>query len=319
MRIAPEVINLFTGDSLPNSSSKVYSQVFPMTKESWYRLRLILELSLTVGSGTGAIPLGEYKYLKNIILRTSDGEIPVSTPALGFYYYNYLMYGEEPYRVAVAASNGTYRAVIDIPFIAPFLARPEDTCIDSGRYSSVELEITTGSVSDLLSTPGTATVSATLSAQLERSKAGYSASGKPFGGYPVFKTLPPVSYSQGYIPFESSEDLVYFGFFVHVGTSHTAGVPYSGTNSDDISGITFGDSLIKFVQNVPANYFKEMRKKLSGADLVGIYPYHFIYDGSLMSAYRSGNVGEIRFEWSSYTTGGQQTAFVYGFRRFKRS
>ena len=319
MRVANETISIFQNDTLSHSSSKVYSACFPMTKEAWHRLRLILELETTIGTGTGAIALGEYKYLKNIILRNSDGELIVSTPAPAFYWLNYLLYGEEPNRSAFTAADGTYRAIVDIPFALPFLARPEDTIIDSGRYSSFELEITSGSLSDLLTSAGTAAVTPKLSLFLERSKAGYSASGKPLGGYPIFRTLAPALHTAGYIPFESSEDLVYFGFFIHSATSPTSGVPYSGTSADDIKGISFGDSLVKFLQNLPVNYFKEMRKKLSGADLTGIYPYHFVNDGSMFSSYRSGNVGEVRFEWSGYTTGGQETAFVYGFRKFKRS
>jgi len=318
MRVANEIINVFAGDPLQASSTKIYSSVFPLTKEIWYRMRLMLTISLTVGTGTGAISLGEYRFLKNIVLRTSDGEIIVSTPAVALYWFNYLMYGEESAKDSIAAANGTYKVPIDLIFAMPFLARPEDTCLDSGRYSNIELEITTGSVSDLLSSPGTASATYTLGCQIERSKAGFSGAGKPFGGYPVLKTLPPVPHTLGYIPFESSQDLVYFGLFVHSATSPVAGVPYSGTSADDINQISFGDSLIKFAQNVSTDYFREQRKKMAGANLTGLYPIHFIWDGSIMSAYRSGNVGEIRFEWGSFNTGGQETAFVYGFRRFKR-
>jgi len=318
-RIAPETISIFQNDQLSHSSSKVYSSVFPMTKESWYKLRLILKLVTTIGTGTGAKFLAEYQYLKNIILRTSDGEIICSTPAIGLYYFNFLMYGAGPNRTAFAAADGNYYAIVDIPFTLPFLARLEDTCLDSGRYSSIELEVQTGALTDLLTTVGTASVVPYLSAFIERSKSGYYDSGKPFGGYPVFKTLAPVSNTQGYIPFESSQDLVYFGFFIHGADSPTLGLAYSGNPSDAIiDGITFGDSMIKFISNAGLYWFKELRNKMANSDLTGILPYHFINQGSIFEAYRSGNVGEIRFEWLS-SISGQLTPFVYGFRKFKRS
>jgi len=88
---------------------------------------------------------GAYRFIKGITLRTNRGEVMYNNVSgMALYRLNQLLYHKAPYHQEHLAAGGTFTSVIDIPLVYPFLNRPEDTIFASGRYGSVELQITTG-------------------------------------------------------------------------------------------------------------------------------------------------------------------------------
>jgi len=257
----------------------------------------------TVVIGTGATPvvLSEYNAIKNLLFYTDRNETTHRLPAQGLYYFNWLFNHVQPVHDAMAAASATYKAVVDIPFSFPFLARQEDTQLDTGRYDAVNLQISMGSIADMFGAPGTATVTHKLDIALVRSKACMFEGGSPYF-LPYIASLPPFDpTARAYADIESAVDLNLFGLIAvaQSGGTVVAGVPFTGVNIDCLDQITFRDNFIDLIKGVNLNVFKEERKQYSLTDITGLYPFCFAQEGSFANAYWTGKKSEIKFEIGS--------------------
>jgi len=309
MRFSQEIACPVKGETIAPGQVKTYRDIFPMSGESWERLRLVLHNTVTIGTGDVAIPLGGFQMLKGINLRTSRNEHPVSIPGMGLYYLNLFDKKIKPFYDVIAKANGEYLAAIDIPFVFNFMSYADDLLLQTKRYSHLELELALGTIADLYGTPGTASVVPTFDIILSRSKNPFleeKKEAKKFEATAFIRKLAPFNpVTQPYILIESAQDLALFGFIAVAHSGATAGVSFSGTPADILDSLTFKDPLLTYIQSAPLSHFKAERQKYmgnSGAVLTGIYLHLFSEDGSILSAYGTYGVNatkEIRLEMGS--------------------
>jgi len=323
-RLPDESINLVAGDSINASQTKTYRDIFPLSGEGWRKLRLTFHNVIAAG-GTVPNALGSYLFLKGINLRTSRNENPISVPGMGLYYLNYLMNGVEPVYTPVIAGAGTYDAVLDIPFVFPFLSRKEDLSIDSEAYSSIELEIQTGALADFQRTIGAATLATTLDITLFRNKSGLDPLGKPVA-LPYIKHMTPFqAVTKGYADIEVADDLILFGFFAvahDLVTWGTVGNPFEGTPVDCLTDVSFYDNLIQWIQLNKVGVFQEERALYSNnRAFTGVYPWIFAREGTYKSGYPTGGRTEVKFKIGNGNVGTPTTPQVdlvlFGTREFR--
>jgi len=334
MRLPLESISLIQGDAIPNNSVRTYRDVFPLGGEGWHRLRIAVHCTVVHGTASDPTLLGAYNIIRNITLRTSKNEIIVQTPALGLYYLNWMLHHVEPVHDDIAAASAEYTAIIDIPLANPILARREDLVLDSGRYSSIELELTVGNPEQLFGAgaEGSATVAITVDLSLTRGKSCFEKSGKPIA-LPYIKHIPPYELIRGYTDIESAEDLTLFGFYAlaqdmaaEAAFDPCAGVPFSGNPEDVMDDVSFRDNVISYLHMLKMDWFRNERGLYSLGDnadmarLVGLYPYIFVQEGSAFNGYWTGQKSEIRLENNVTPLGGttnQLDVVIFGMREMR--
>lgn len=322
MRFPCEVKVLAKGIALPNSGTYTFRDIFPLGGEIWDRIRIVLKSSITVGTGTGPIVLGTYRWLKNVFLRTSRNEVLCNAPGTALYWLNYWFNYAAPVHTEIAAATAVYPAVLDIPFSYPFLKRREDTMVLTDRYNSMELQLSTGAIADFLGTVGTATVAVTADVLAIRDKAGNEKDGYgepialPFiNAYPQQAVATKDNYD-----LESSLDLALFGWYEYVCTSPAA--PFVGTGADNLDDIDFKDNVTTYLDRATVQHFQTERellfgynKYLTNSAFTGIYPHLFVKDGSVKSAYPTGGKSEIKVKNNTVITGTNYTdLLVFGMR-----
>jgi len=304
-RLPHETVLVISADPFSQGGVKTYREQFPMGKEGYYILRLSIHNTVVVGTGATPNAKGGYLIIKHLSFRTSKMEEPINCPGMGILLFNQLFNGVEPCYDPILAADGVYTSIIDIPFALPFLSRKEDTILDCGRYSHLELQISLGSVADLFQAPGTATNTTTVDISLLRSKTcmdpnGY---GKPFF-LPYIKHMPPFQAgTKKYCDIESSEDLILFGFFAaafDLATWGTVGNAFEGVPADCLDDITWRNQVMPFVQRQKLGWFREERSQLSNnRTFTGMYPHIFTREGSFKNAFYTGGQSEIKFEIAS--------------------
>jgi len=350
---------LLVGEPLRNGVTTTFRNLFPVGKgagETWERIRMIIRVTTATAAMTTFDEAGMYKWIKRVLLKTSDGETIVDIPGTALYHFNRWNEQANPTHDNVTAANGVFMGVLDIPFAYYFLRKPEDGYLDSGAYSDLTLQITTGAVPggaiihDMGTFAATTTQTATIDISVIRTKAGMfdNQAVKPLF-VPYLINLPSITPTntnanfRGGFPIESSPDLGLFGFIIKTGIlSVTAGVNgafnfHNGTIStetDSINGVTFGDNVIpNLVDNKQLDSFRLERHRdfreiypftapaagfVPSVSLIGTYHHCFVRDGSIYSAYPTGNKSQIRLWWNAGTAGEQADCILYGFRTKRR-
>lgn len=289
--------NVVTGASLVNSGQTQFSKEFPMG-EGWYAMMLRFNLAVTIGTGSGPVTEGELLYIKNVLLRTDRGEIICNLPGRALYKIAAAMTGSPPRKDAIAAATATYRVTLPILLADDKLLRPEDSILDTKRYSSVSMQVSVGSVADLFGTVGTSTVATTLDVELIRSMGRL-----PVEGEPIFHVnydwRPPIdANSVSFIDIERAPDLNLKRIFVHSGTSGTAGVPWSGTNSDAVQDVVNVKDQNRFIEKdrIHAAILDGNKMDYSlESILTGVEIFDFVRDGSIASALATGDKSLLQY------------------------
>jgi hypothetical protein len=288
--------NLITAAALNTGGQTAFSKEFPMG-EGWYNMNLRINIVFVVGTGTTPITEGELLFVKNVLLRTDRGEIICNLPGRAIWKLAVLKNGTLPYKDAIAAASATYRVHLPIYFCDPesgpfSMLRPEDTLLDTSRYNSISLIVTLGGVADLLTTPGTSTVTATMDLEVERSFGKVPGVNPGEGGKPVahinYDMRPPVDASvTTAVDLERSADMSLKRLFLHTGSSGTAGVPWSGANSDSIVATVNVKDQNRFIEKdriwSQIQYQNKLKSSLE-AILSGVVAMNFVHDRSTASA-----------------------------------
>jgi hypothetical protein len=307
MRGNTEIKEIFRGQPLTNGSITRFSNQFPLG-EGWYNLSLRFNHTLTVGTGTTPLSENNLRVIRTITLRTDRSEFVcnvVSGRAL--YRWDQLLRGTAALSTAVAASNGTYSTLINIWFVDPLAQKPEDTILNTSRYSAVTLEVGLGTVSDLLGTVGTASVASTLDCYVERTKGPLPQKVRPllFTEYGVRVPVDPNSTQT--IDLERASNLAYKKMMAFAcNTTTVVGVPFSGDASDAIlSDVTIdhdGGRPFETILHSALNARNKQDYSLEAA-VVGQDIFDFVRDGSLNSMLYSGDKSRLRFLWANGTLG----------------
>ena len=295
MRGNAERLNIINAATLNASAQTPFSKEFPMG-EGWFAMFITINLTIVIGTGAGPATEGELLIVKNVLLRTDRGEILCNLPGRALFKLAALKNGALPYKDAIAAASATYRVNLPIYFSDPEgphkMLRPEDTILDTSRYNSLSLQVTLGGLSDLFSAPGTATLAATMDVEIERSFGVLPGTKPGDGGKPIghvnYDFRPPVdANSVSFIDIERSAEMSLKRLYLHTGASGTAGVPWSGTNSDSrLDKVTIKDQS-RFIEKErlweSIIYQNKLDSQLESV-LTGVACFNFVKDGSIASA-----------------------------------
>lgn len=272
--------------------------------EAWYRAYLRIGIVLTIGSGTTPIAEGELLFIKNILLKTDRGEILCNLPGRALYKIATYKSGSPPDKDAIAAASATYFVNLPIYFADPhkLMDRDEDTVLDTKRYSSLSMEITLGTVADLLGTVGTSSVTATIDLEVIRTKGRLPDKAQPTA-FISYDLRPPVdAFSVVQIFMERAADLALKRIYLHTCTGGTAGVPWSGVNSNaivnvlqikDQSGFIAKDRIWRMIQNENKDW-RSLEVLLAGVAIIDYVPDH-----SLQSALITAGKPLLNATWTN--------------------
>jgi hypothetical protein len=276
-----------------------FSKEFPMG-EGWYVMNLRIAIILVVGTGTTPISEGELQFIKNVLLKTDRGEILCNLPGRALYKIATYQNSCAPNKDAIAAASATYYVNLPIHFADPKMIRMEDSVLDTSRYNSITLQITLGSVADLLGTVGTSSVTAQATIEVERSLGALPDAAKPH--YHIsYDYRPPVdANSLTSIDLERSADMAIKRLYVHSCTSGSAGVPFSGTNADTIQNTVIIKDQNRFIEKERVHRMIQEHNKNSAfleSLIAGVEVFDFVMDGSVPSALATGNKSVLQYTW----------------------
>lgn len=336
-----ERITLLQGYVLPPSSVTTFTNIFPLTGEGWYRIRLHLQCTLAAVATPFAD--GAYRFIKGITLRTSRGEVLVNNvPGMALFRFNAMLNHSQPFHDPHLAAGGAFYAVLDIPFCFSFLNRLEDTIFDSGRYSNLELQISTGGLA-VFAPAAPATCPVVLGIEIERTLSALSEDGtsKPVA-LPYIATYPNQATATNlFYDLESSLDLGFFGFFLsNQDVLLVEGpVPFchpAAGGVDHLTNIALQDTVRTWLNFLPFETFREDRRVLvpyawyDGGALpvaateiatsnLGHYPYVFIKNGSVNEIYPTGKKARIRLSFTLTAAAGTERTdlCVFGMRTLR--
>ena len=283
-----------------------------------------VNISLTLGTGSGAISEGELLFTKAISFRSDKNEYFLkNVPGRGLYRMNQIEFGTAGQKDNIAATTGTYTVVYILPFCDFSMKYPYDTVFDpEGRgYKSVELAITTGTVADLLSTVGTSSVTATLDLEFIQMREVIVPGGLKPRYVREIGNVAPVSLSaQLFLDLERSPDLAYTGFLLGTDNAATIGVPFSGIPANtvltDITLETNNSYPMKSIQWTLKNYLDKFRVAEATFPVGRIYVDMLGFDrmsqdGSYQGALYSAKYGKLRFNSTVGTLSTSQLSCVY--------
>ena len=325
------------GFTLTNAAVNRFSNIFPLDGTGW--TKIILNFHATIDWTDAAVVdrRGLYRYIKGINLKTSRGEVIVDNVCgQAFYIVTSIMNRVSPVHDVILAADGVYDGVIELVLAPTFLNRMEDLILDTGRYSNLELSITTGSVLDFLDDADGETVVCTVDIEVERTLAALSPDGKskPYA-HAYYRQYGPHVYSaQNFFDLESSLDLGLFGFALKVAATGVT-CPFDGAGVDNLTQLTFKDSVRTWVDRaMPWGLKQELHNDLIFEaqniyiatpavteqvvyPLLGVYHHKFVRNGSINEHYATGKKASIRVEYTDATTTDIGNLVVWGMRALR--
>jgi hypothetical protein len=244
---------------------------------------------------------------------------------------NALLNHAVPFHDRLVAAGATIDAVVDLDFIFPFLKRPEDTILDTYRYSNLELQIATGTVADF-APAGAATAAVTLTIEIESTLSALveDGSGKPYY-LPYVSTYPLIHADvQRFWDLESSLDLGLLGFFIYNHDAKCVPFCHAAAGSWTLTDVSLRDTVRIWLSRVNVRSFKETLNKLLpyndytaviGTEiptiLNGLYPHLFVSNGSINEVYPTGKKSFIRLEFENPTATDEADLCVFGIRTLR--
>ena len=268
-------------------------------------MQLRINILFVVGTGTTPITEGELNFIKNVFIKTDRGEIICNLPGRALYKVASYKGGlVAPRKDAIAAASATYSVNLPIWFAdhIRLMDRPEDTVLDTKRYSSLTVEVVLGTVADLLTTVGTSSVTATLDLEVVRTKGLMHKNGEPVAVIAYdFRNPVDASVTQQVL-LERAQDLALKRLYIHSSTSGTASVPFSGVNADTIqnivqvkdqSGFIMKDRIHRMIQE--SNQVDAQLESI----ITGMEMLDFVQEGSLQAALSTAGKSLLQYQWTN--------------------
>lgn len=271
--------------------------------EGWYVIMLRYVIDITIGTGSGPIAESELLIMKSVQLRTSAGEVICNLPARALFKIAAMKAGAVPRKDAMAAATGTYAVDLPIYFVDDEMQRPEDTILDTSRYSSITLDLTTGTIADLFTTVGTAVLnSIKLDLEIERTKGRL-----PKRALPIFHVYYGAAESQDAsvktaIDIDRAPDIAYKRFLAHASSGGSAGGVFTGANADDVQNLeSFVDQSGDIMRERIHEMIQNQNKRVYSLEavLAGITIFDLVRDGSINSALYPGDRSRLQYKWTN--------------------
>jgi hypothetical protein len=316
--------NLVKGQAVNSAAgSRTTFNVEWPTGPAIYETTLRLVIALTVGTASGPVTDGILNYIKQIYMKGDNNEVFVDNisaralvmgPAI-------IKAGTVPAFDQIAAASATYRVDIPIKHWDELTKRPEDLFVDSRRYHQMELAVTVGQMSDLFTTPGTASVVITADVDIVRSKDdlpdGLKAIG--FTSYVSQNFIDPTTIA--YMPLLRASDVYHKRLYLQ--TASATGF-WTGPHSDVVLQnlrVTSSDDV--FIKNTDWLMKKNRDKQFYGleAAMTGRNVVDFVRDKSNKSALFSDR-NNLRLEWDTVAglaAGSYVSVLAEVYRKFKEA
>lgn len=310
---------IIDGAALTNSKTNRFTKEMQPNGYGIFRFNLRLNFAVTIGNGAGAISEGLLKAVKGITLKAGTFYPLNGVTGRALYKWAAYLAGSPPRMDTLAAATATYSVDLPILFADPRLDDPTDTVLDSSMFNSMELQIELGSVDDLFTAPGTATVAVTVDLESIESDGPLPAIAKPIAIINLEHVLPVDANSATEIDLPREANLAISALVTHENSSGSAGVSFGGTTADDVketAGVYDQDGHI-------AEYrYHEMiqneNKNDAGLEsvLAGIEVFDFVKDGSLFSSVYTGNKSSLKYKWTNKTVAANDyvSALVVGWK-----
>lgn len=301
---------MFTGQPLSIGGVTNFQKDFTLG-EGWFTMWLRFNFVLTIGTGSGALTDALQRIIENITLFTDTDGLIVNAPGRALYQRARLLMGRPPVADAFSAASGTYRISLPIHFADPRLMRPEDTILDTKRYRQVTLQVNTGNVNRLLSTVGTASVTATLDCEVEKAQGVL----KPTSGptfYPYIVSKPAVNpNNQTYVDLEVGGDLGVKRLIVFT----SDGSDSSANSGDSFQGAAIS-SILNLVSITDQDGYVGVQNRIDdqiqrenvleygidgGAVITGLYAIDYVRQASLQDAEYTGLKSKFQIGWTNDT------------------
>lgn len=223
----------------------------------WFDLHLHVTLTQTTASG--AIADGLLRIIKNVVLRGGNDHFIKNCCGLFLGNFAQKMAGTALGSTTMATTTATtYSLCLPIYFADQRMDYPMDTAIDARRYigTGLHFELLLGTVADLLTTPGDASivVTADLYAHVEMGTQlpAVGAQGLPRGYRQYMQPAPFNPASGTTLELEKNERLFYRRLLVGAHNSATAGTPFSGTAANTtLASLTLKSNIRTHIDAVP--------------------------------------------------------------------
>lgn len=299
-----EYAKILSGQTLNVGNVTTFGKELPMAT-GYLRMNLRINIALTVGDGANPINEGELFFIKKIYILTDAGEVLCNLPAAALYDIAHYKAGTLPRKTAILAADGTYSVNIPIWFVDNRLIRPFDTVLDTSRYNQVTVEITLGTVADLLGAPGTATATATLDLDIERTSEVLPPEAAPLFHVSYENDAPVDANVSTVIEIARSTDLTIKRFLIKTGAGGTPGVPFSGQRADDVIDTVSIEDHNGFIRR---NLIHEMIQDANKIDYsfentrAGIQIHDLVADKSISTALFTGDKAKLEYNWVNKAT-----------------
>jgi hypothetical protein len=327
MRNFSEVLQIAKGVTVTSNSPLVIDRGFPMGG-ILHQLNLHLHITLTQTSASGAITDGMLLFCKNILFRAGNDHFVKNLCGRGLYYYNNFIKRAAPVRDTWATTTATtYNLFLPIPFSDRSVDYPVDTAIDTRRYSSTgfHFEFLPGSVSDMLSTVGDASIAVTadLFGIYENGNLPpIGGPGMPKGFREFSQPGPQIASTISDIDIEKNPKYFLRRILGHTATSPVAGSPFSGTSANSVvTDISFFSNIRTHVDKRPEQNIRwENASEFElSSPLTGYYLIDFIRNKSNLEMLPTdpANLSTLKYAWT-YAAGSspQISLLVDGYRLY---
>lgn len=296
--------------ALPISQPTIISKDFTVG-DPWLAMRINLRGELnSVAAPTGTVKADAPLQLWALALSTDIDKdvVEASVSARALFRYSHFINGTQPELVAptiVASTVTAFNAVVTLLFTDERLMSPMDSVLDTRRYQTVTLTITTGALTDIVTSPVNITLQ-NVFADIEIVRVSPRVP-LPVGVakvVPFYKRHAPIVpagetvFQLDRIPTLADKRLA---FFTSGGTEVQAGVPFTGAGSNGVL-----DTLRVF-SNLRDHFGSPVsgvtRRTLQGGNKedysleawpAGWHVVDFVLDGSALSALATGDKSTLQ-------------------------
>ena len=326
---------IIAGQVVPWAGVTTISREFPLGM-GYKTIRLIINAGFDWTNSTVNDRHALYNVLNSVNLKTSAGEVIYNmVPGRAIYEMNGLFNHVMPNHDILIGADATYRAVLDLPLCFPFLDRPEDTILDTKRYSNLELQLVWGSGLDCVSELTGETFTPTLDVEVIRTMAPLSGEKSAQPNFiPYFTTLPMQVVTTNYWNIESALDFNILGFYIKCGaTGQTK--PFNCDGVDHLTSVSLRDSVHIWLDTILARSMREewnQRVHFDPTNIyiatpaateqiawpgLGCYPHFFVQDGSINEAFPTGGKSQIQLSVVDGTATDLIQGLIFGYRAMR--